>query len=239
MEGIPSFWYSGRYLFLQSTCLSVFKEGEMKGEMMRKIRFFSLLVAVILFAQNASATLEPILESSYYDGFVFYYEDGLFGRIDFAVYDTLDDEYGDEYLDVGIIKPGDGQYIYAYQIFNDYYSSADSVSYFALLDINGNFIDIDTIGSQEDPENGIEPGGEYFNGDDYKIVWEFNGGAGYIVAGEHSWFLVFSSDKDWVAGSYDIKSSDDFPVPIPEPATVALLGIGSMLILLKRRRYVK
>jgi len=211
----------------------------MTKEMTKKIRLFSLLVAAALFAQDASATLAPILESSYYDGYVFYYEDGLFGRIDFAVYDTSVEENSHEYLDIGITKPGDGQYIYAYQIFNDYSFSAESVAYFALLDIIGNSIEIDTIGSQEDPENGIEPGSAYLNEDDYKIVWEFNGGAGYIIAGEHSWFLIFSSDNDWVPGSYEIKGPDDVPVPVPEPATVALLGIGSMLILLKRRRYVK
>ena len=208
-------------------------------EMTKKIRLFSLLIAATLFAQDASATLAPMLESSYHDGFVFYYEGDFFGRIDFAVYDTLDDEYGDEYMDVGITKPGDGQYIYAYQIFNDYYSSIESIAYFALLGINGDSIDIDSITSQEDPENGIEPGGAYLNEDDYKIVWEFDGDAGYVIAGEHSWFLIFSSDNDWTAGSYEIKGPDDVPIPVPEPATVALLGIGSMLMLLKRRRYAK
>ena len=211
----------------------------MVKEMMKKIGLFALLIVTTLLAQNASATLEPILESSYYDGFVFYYEGELFGRIDFAVYDTLDDEYGDEYLDVGITKPGDGQYIYAYQIFNDYSFSAESVAYFALLDINGDSIDIDSISSQQDPENGIEPGSMYLNGDEYKVVWEFDGDAGYVIAGEHSWFLIFSSNNDWTAGSYEIKGPDDVPVPVPEPATVALLGIGSMLILLKKRRYAK
>jgi hypothetical protein len=204
-------------------------------EVTRKIRPLTLLVVAALFAQDASATLAPILESSYYDGFVFYYEEGLFGRIDFAVYDTLDVQYGDEYLDVGITKPGDGRYIYAYQIFNDYSFSDESVAYFALLDISGNSINIDSITSQEDPEKGIEPGSMYFNGDEYKVVWEFDGDAGYVIAGEHSWFLVFSSDNDWEAGSYEIKGPEDFPIPIPEPATLALLGISSMLTFLKRR----
>ena len=91
---------------------------------------------------------------------------------------------------------------------------------------------------QVDPENGIEPGSMYFDGDEYKIVWEFDGDAGYVIAGEHSWFLIFSSDNDWTAGDYEIKGPDDVPVPVPEPAAIALLGIGSMLALLKRRRYV-
>jgi len=211
----------------------------MTKEMIKKFRLFSILVAATLFAQNASATLAPLLESSYHDGFVFYYEGSLFGRIDFAVYDTQDTEYGDEYLDVGITKPGDGRYIYAYQIFNDYYSSLESVAYFALLDINGNSISIDSITSQEDPEKGIEPGSMYFNGDEYKVAWEFDGGAGYVIAGEHSWFLIFSSDKDWEAGSYEIKGPDDIPIPIPEPATLALLGISGMLTILRRRKLVK
>ena len=202
----------------------------------KKLSFSVLLVVSVLFTQNASATLAPMLESSYYDGYVFYYEDGLAGRIDFAVYDTEHPEYGDEYLDNGIEMPGDGQYIYAYQIFNDYPISEEAVAYFALLDINGDSIDIDSIGSQEDPEAGIEPGEEYFDGGESKVVWEFNGSDGYIIVGEHSWFLVFSSDQDWVKGDYEIRGPAEVPVPMPEPATIALLGLGSITILMKRRR---
>jgi hypothetical protein len=202
----------------------------------KKLSFSVLLVVSVLFTQNASATLAPMLESSYHDGYVFYYEDGLAGRIDFAVYDTEHPEYGDEYLDNGIEMPGDGQYIYAYQIFNDYPISEEAVAYFALLDINGDSIDIDSISSQEDPEEGIEPGEEYFDGGQSKVVWEFNGSDGYIIVGEHSWFLVFSSDQDWVKGDYEIRGPAEMPVPMPEPATIALLGLGSITILMKRRR---
>jgi len=94
-----------------------------------------------------------------YDGFVFYYQGNLRGRIDFAVYDTEHAEYGDEYLDAGITPPGEGQqYIYAYQIFNDYLNSEESVAYFAVLGIDEATIDLDSISSQEDPQMGIAPG---------------------------------------------------------------------------------
>jgi len=195
---------------------------------------FVLLLVATLFVQNATGALEPMLESSYYDGYVFYYEDSLFGRIDFAVYDTEHPEYGDEYLDVGITAPGDERYIYAYQIFNDLSLSEEAVAYFALLDINGNSINIDSIGSQEDLENGVEPGSAYFNEDESRIVWEFDGGTGYIFVGEHSWFLVFSSDKDWVPGSYEIKGPDN-NVPIPEPSMIALLGLGTAMMMRRKR----
>jgi hypothetical protein len=167
---------------------------------------------------------------------VFYYEGSLRGRIDFAVYDTEHPEYGNEYLDNGLEMPGDGQYIYAYQIFNDYPVSEEAVAYFALLDINGDSIDIDSISSQEDPEVGIAPGEEYFDGGESKVVWEFNGSDGYIIVGEHSWFLVFSSNHDWVKGDYEIRGPAEVPVPMPEPATIALLGLGSIPILMRRRR---
>jgi hypothetical protein len=214
----------------------------MNDKVMKKLGCLALLFVATLFAQNASATLEPMLESSYHDGFVFYYEDNLRGRIDFAVYDTDPEpeseyfEHKDEYLDNGLEKPGEGRYIYAYQIFNDYPISEEAVAYFALLDINGDSIDIDSIGSQEDPEAGIEPGEEYFSGEESRVVWEFNGGDGYIIAGEHSWFLVFSSEQDWTEGDYEIRGPAEVPIPVPEPATIALLGLGSIAVLMRRRR---
>jgi len=206
-----------------------------------KIGSLGIFLASVLFANNADATLQPMLESSYHDGFVFYDEDGLNGRIDFAVYDTLHPVYGDEYLDNGLEKPGTGRYIYAYQIFNDYLASEDPIAYFAIFGIDGVVIDkstIDSIGSQEDPQKGVQPSDQYFDEDDSRVVWEFNGGDGYIITGEHSWFLIFSSTQDWIEGSYEIKGpeEDQFPVPVPEPATIALLGLGSTMIFTRKRR---
>ncbi|MHC4623182.1 MAG: PEP-CTERM sorting domain-containing protein [Planctomycetota bacterium] len=204
-----------------------------------KIRFLAFLVVATVFAQNASGTLAPMLSSSYYEGFVFYSENGLRGRIDFAVYDTEHAQYGDEYKDNGLEKPGEGQYIYAYQIFNDYQDSEEAVADFALLGINGVAIDIPSIGSQEDPEAGVASGSEYFDGDESKIVWEFNGMDGYIASGEHSWFLVFSSSHGPTKGDFEISGGDQVLVPAPEPSTVALLGLGMALAFMRRRRSAK
>jgi hypothetical protein len=190
-----------------------------------------------MVAQSASATIVPMLESSYHDGFVFYSQDGLNGRIDFAVYDTEHPLYGDEYQDNGLEKPGDGRYVYAYQVFNDYLASEESVAYFAVL--GGHESTVSGIGSQEDPETGIAPGSQYFDTDLSQVMWEFDGDDGYVLAGEHSWFLVFGSDQTWVKGDYEIGGPDYVPVPVPEPATIVLLGLAGAAVLVRRRKPVK
>ncbi|MHC4460724.1 MAG: PEP-CTERM sorting domain-containing protein [Planctomycetota bacterium] len=202
--------------------------------MMRKIGFFSLLVAAALFTQDAAATLT----SSYHDGYTFYDEDGLYLRIDFAVYDTLHTEYGDEYLDNDIEIPGTGQYIYAYQIFSHPSIGEEVVAHFAILDIDGNPIDetlMNSTGAQDDGDGGIAP---MPIASETQGVWKWNFEGGYISQGEHSYLLVLSSSQDWVKGSYeiDIPEEGDFPVPIPEPAMITLLGIGGVLTICARRR---
>ncbi len=193
----------------------------------RKICFLALLLVTALFIQNVSAALT----SSYYDGFVRYDENGLHGRIDFAVYDTLHLEYGGEYLDNGIEIPGTGQYIYAYQIFNDPLASVE-VAHFAILDIYGAAIDealMNATSAQNNGAGGIAPDPivSVTQG-----VWKWTFDGGYISEGEHSRFLVFSSEQDWVEGSYEIKG----PTSIPEPGILTLLGIGSAMAFIRRRK---
>ncbi|MBA7671762.1 hypothetical protein ES703_79925 [subsurface metagenome] len=53
---------------------------------------------------------------------------------------------------------------------------------------------------------------------------------------------MFSSDFAPVVGDFRIEGPEgEFPVPpeIPEPATVALLGIGGALMFTKRRKSVQ
>jgi len=208
---------------------------------MRRIGFFSLLVAAILFVQNSSATMLPV--SSYADGYwqgSRFYEievvDDVFlrGRIDFDVYDTLG---GNEFVEAGFAAPGDGQYIYAYQIFNDYPASEETVAFFSVFELAHNPMDVyqDSIGSQDDtPESGVASSSSYFTGSNLKAVWLFDGGV--LTSGEHSWFLVFSSDSAPVPGDYEISAeSGEFPA-VPEPTVITLLGLGSAILFARRKR---
>ena len=218
--------------------------------LVKKVLFLSSLLSAILFAQDAKATLVRMLpESSHYQGFTYYDEewpdgfDGiemLRGRIDFAVYDTLG-ENGNEFTAAGYEAPGDGQYIYAYQIFNEYPGNSEvAVAYFAALGIDMAYVyDID---SQEAPDEGIEPIDQYFSDEDNddvgvgEAVWDFGlFEEDLILVGEHSWFLAFSSDLDWVRGYYEIKGTEPSDFPVPEPAMLALLSIGGAILFRRRR----
>jgi len=212
--------------------------------MIRKIGFFSLLVAATLFAQNATATILPI--SSYADG---HWQGSRFynievisgsylrGRIDFAVYDT---QGGSEFVEAGFTAPGNGQYIYAYQIFNDYPGSDEAVAYFSVFARDGDPMDVyeDSIGAEEDvPDSGIEPTSAYFTESNLQAVWIFANQI--LMRDEHSWFLVFSSDSSPVPGDYEIDAEyGEVPAPaaVPEPITVILFGIGGALTICARRR---
>jgi hypothetical protein len=67
-------------------------------------------------------------------------------------------------------------------------------------------------------------------------VWTFEGG--YLYTGEHSWFLVYSSDYAPTAGDFEVRGPDteDYvPTPVPEPAMVALLGFGGVIVVSTKR----
>ena len=54
------------------------------ARVIRRTGFWIFLMLVLLSSREASA----VLVSSYHDGSAFYNLDGLYGRVDFAVYDT-------------------------------------------------------------------------------------------------------------------------------------------------------
>jgi hypothetical protein len=212
---------------------------------MKEIRLLSLLLAATLFVQNAAATYLPY--SSHYQGRSYFSNADATGYVDFAVYDTHR-LLGDEWTGAGFGLPGLGQYVYAYQIFNNV-GSLKPIGSFTIRGINDppiehNLIGIDTINKQ-DPfpfqlfmAGRIEPSEWDFSAT--RATWKFFDLTGAtLVAGGYSWFLIFSSDKDWTAGSYLMQPEGGLPITgNPEPCTLALLGLGSAILFAKRRNSV-
>lgn len=199
-----------------------------------------VLAAALGFASNAYGRILPY--SSYYQGhstFAVQSESGVTsGDVEFAVYDTLG---GNEFLDdTGFESPGEGQYIYAYQVFNDS-ASDDPLEYFGILGIGqGAITESDGIGTENDLSGGIDS--SYFDFDSEgpdedisKAYWEFydQDYNGILSASAHSFFLVLTSDHPWTRGYFQVTPDGTGAIPNPEPCSLALLGLGS-LVLLKR-----
>lgn len=204
-------------------------------KVIRYITCLAFLLGLMIFPNNASATLLALPDSSYLDGLwqgtSYYPDDGFSLRIDFAVYDTLG---GNEIAAIeGFEAPGDGQYIYAYQIFQNNNEGYNEVACFSLLNLDGSAVDgslMQCTTALDDKNDGIAPDPLICGNPG---IWVWGGDNGYISTAQHSWFLVFSSHSVPIAGSYEVQAPSDFP--IPEPMTVALLGFGALAILRKRK----
>ncbi|MHC4693551.1 MAG: PEP-CTERM sorting domain-containing protein [Planctomycetota bacterium] len=209
----------------------------------KKISFFCLIITATLFVRSASAATMTILpESSHYQGRSYFRTltaDGILsGRVEYAVYDS---QGGNEFSLTG----GTGRYTYAYQVFNDGDDTVSALEYFAVLGIGESAIyDLTTdISAVDDDSGGIDSTAMYFGAHDAttgpeNAVWEFEGGI--LQTNAHSFFLVISSDYDYATGTYQVikTTSPITPIPNPEPSTIALLSIGGMMTLLKRRRRI-
>ena len=198
-----------------------------------------ILIAVVTIAGAtvATASLGRILPESsmsdrYFNGTAWYDEtldNGLAmrGRIDFAVYDDITEWTSEGFEDPG----GTGDYLYAYQIFNDYgdYSEA-YIESFSISSYGG--AEVGSIGAQDDAMGGTEA-----SFDTGAMLWEFEGVGGLLASGEHSWLLVFRSSHAPTEGTYSLTGAEsDTPwVPNPEPASLMLLGGGALWMLNKKR----
>jgi hypothetical protein len=214
---------------------------------MKEIRLLALLLVATLFVQNAAAGYF-LPYSSHYQGRSNFDTGGVTGFIDFAVYDTQ--AYGgqyDEWTSSGFDAPGSGQYIYAYQIFFDVGENA--ITSFSImhtdtdtpLNIASNNMNTQNpYGNYQLITEGVEPTDWGIGSAGTTAWWKFFNND--LLSGEYSWFLIFSSDKDWTVGKYEMQTADGFPVPVtsnPEPATVVLLGLGCTILFVKRRNSVR
>jgi hypothetical protein len=210
----------------------------------KKIVALSVLLVGLCTTQTARAI--PYTGSVTYE---FLGEGGkvLSGTIDFGVFDKETDDFA-------YTPPGEGRYIYAYQIKNDQGSAQEAVGYFAIL-LQG--ASIDGIGSDvwETDTEAVEPSETYLD-DEGDAVFMFQSepeegsllGDDNLGPGMHSYILIFTSENDWVPGDYEISGGGlgnretPTPVPptepeVPEPATILILGIGASIALAKKRRF--
>jgi hypothetical protein len=228
---------------------------QLKGMgMKRHICILGLLLSLTIFVQASSAALTTMLpESSYADGnwqgyklFGMEVEEGefLYGRVEFAVYDTLNLDPGGEEKDwvENLGLTGEGQYLYAYQVFNDSFSDRE-LSSFSVFTQGGDPLNVDetSIDSAQADASSVQPEGGELTNSDTEVLWTWEpdpAGYGYVYASQYSWYLLFLSESSPVAGSYLVQASEEpgeFPTPdAPEPTTMALFGLGSALVAFKR-----
>ena len=201
----------------------------------KKIVALSVLLAGLCAVQTARGAYTGSIKYKYPPG-----EPQLFGHIDFGVFDRQTDNFA-------YTPPGDGRYIYAYQIYNDQ-DSIEAVGYFAILLAGAAFDGIGSDAHVNDTE-AVEPSSAYLVDSTGKLVFEFKSvpeggpllGEDILEPGMHSYILMFTSDNDWVPGSFQIKGGDlgdyepELPV-VPEPATILILGMGAGTALIMKRR---
>ncbi len=205
----------------------------------RKVMCFCLLAVMSVAVQTASAVLPHSTfgddGTEVWGGSKTYQKDGLDVLVLFNVYDTL--LYSNEFAWAG--KPAGDRYIYAYQIANHPSRSTDDIGSFSLLNLAGNPI-LETLmhgtTALDDTGNGISPDPLPT---EEQGAWMWSSTGGYIDPGEHSWYLVFSSNNAPTKGNFKVLTSSEIetepPIPeVPEPAMTALVGLGGMMLLSRK-----
>ena len=206
----------------------------------RRIVLLSLLVCGVLIVQSAHAALwqEGSIHSGQSTREIDIDGSSLSVRVDFAVFDTIanPDAWGGAN---GFDIPGGGQYVYAYQIFNEEGLSAEALKSFSLLQLGGEDLNEGSI-MGTGWENDMT--GQDISPEDILTAssWGFSG---FFIPGKYSSFLVITSDNSWVEGDYEVQrhvfsvpeNVDDEFISNPEPVTMILFATGGCMIFRKKR----
>ena len=189
-----------------------------------------LMIPILLTAVPTAWAVLTNLPGTGEEGSIYSGASNILGPvIEFAVFDSQNANYNGIN---GIELDEQGRYVYVYEIFN---YAVSQITYFNIYGIGEGAVDDsqDNIGTVDDGD-GVDAESSYFNSDFTKATWVF--GEGTLVYGQDSVFLVMYSDNPWVPGTYDFATDDEFPVMdddedinVPEPGTLILLSLGTLL----------
>jgi len=208
--------------------------------MLRKIiALLAVLVIAVLFSFNsiAAAGLVPLSSDpsamiEWANSTTFSVADGGYnfdGSVDYAVY--APDNYG------GTVVFPNNHYVYAYQFFNDSTSNVSVDTFSVGLSPDAVVANEGTDTSYGVP-GGIDTGMEFILLESVLYMFIPAG----VASGRHSAVLLFSGESEptWgcgiVSGGITGGAIVDLPTPIPEPATVALIGICGLIIVTRKRK---
>ncbi len=188
----------------------------------RKIGFFSLLVAATLFAQNAGAIpVGGVIDANHSETFSI--ATG-FAEVDCKVYKYTSGDY-------------EGKYIYTYQISNIDSGIGLSLSSVGILDgASAEYASYDPI-ADVDPTNWAVIGSPAQSVDALFVNTIGNGQSSALL-----WFVSDDASTFGKGMLFGMSSgipyyeTGDLLTPIPEPATFLLLGTAGLWILTRKRR---
>jgi hypothetical protein len=195
---------------------------------MKKIGFLCCVLLVSAVAANATPISDDL--SAFSAGFVTDTSGGVHYRVDYAVYDLTVAYTG--------FDPswGTAKWLYAYQVSN-LQDSTEAMNVFSVAIPQGVVADNIAYDWTKGLTLGIPSMSQQFVGD--SAVWQF--AANHTIAPtKNSVVLIFTSDLGPGEGSGTIVSDggslniSNIATPVPEPLTLALLGIGGAALLRRR-----